>query len=263
MDRKNRDLYGEGYLDRVFQVFNGLRSQLHDLTLAKTPNTDQCIETVIKALRRKEKYFAGKGPISKDLDMYLFLKRILEENAPLFEYEEYLFGYLGIKRDRAELSLSQQNKIVVQSVAQVLWHLEKNNIPSIEKMAKKILDKKNPFNILFDLDTFNSRTISNWVSEIFPISKNSRRGRPAKEEIPSSFFEELILIPGIFLDDETVNFPKLRFTIVCLTRVLQAHGWRLGEIQESKFIDLYVNPLRHKFFPIIKFLLNDWTKEAF
>lgn len=268
MDKQDRDLYGEGYLDRVFQAFNGLRVRFlglaDDLVLSKASKGDKSIESLVETLCRNKNYFAGKGPLSKHLDVYSFLKLVLERDAPLHEYEGHLLGSLGIKRDHSRLSLPLQNAITAQSVAQVLWYLEKHNISSIEKMKKRLLDKKSHLDALFKLSDFNPRTIRDWIGAVFPLPKDSRRGRPSKKGVSSSLFDDLIPIPGVFLDDgATINFPKLQFALACITRVLKAQGWQLEQIMGSKFVDFYTRSFRLTFFPLACFLINDWVREAF
>ena len=97
-------------------------------------------------------------------------------------------------------------------------------------MKETLLDKKNPYyallqlgrlNISMDCGKLNSRTIEDWVSEIFPVPIEIRKGRPPKNGIPEHYFNDLIYIPEIYLEDGSViNFHKLRFAIFCIKRVL-------------------------------------------
>ena len=76
---------------------------------------------------------------------YEFLKLVLEEDAPLFGFEEELFGPIGIKRDRSGLSIPQKNVIAALAAAQVLWYLDKDNIPNTATMAKLLLKNREKF----------------------------------------------------------------------------------------------------------------------
>jgi hypothetical protein len=97
------------------------------------------------------------------------------------------------------------NAIAVQAGAQVLWYLEKNKFPTIESMSEYLCDRKCPFYSLIEIDRFHDpRTIKNWISKIFPIPNNARKGRPSLHETSKDDFNTLIHIPDIFLKNGNV-----------------------------------------------------------
>lgn len=151
----------------------------------------------------------------------------------------------------------------------MLWKLEKSKIPTITEMRKRLLDKETPLYRLLELDRFSSysdsedrdsRTIENWIREICPLPKDYRKGRPSKAGISKRFFDEVVLIPGIFTADEkTINFPKLRFAITSLTRVLKTHGLSLSQIKKSNFLHPYCS----QFTSYLALYVRNWIEEAF
>lgn len=274
---ESRGAYSDGFTDRLIEVESKLRDRFFGLTYeivsTKMLRRDRSAEALMEALACGEKYFSDKEVINEQIDWRGFLKSVLETDAPLFNYEEYLFGSVGVKRDRSGLTEPQKEAIAFQAGGQVLWHLEKNKIPTIEKMKELLLDKTNLFWELFDLKEssscpiprgWNPRTIENWVREIFPVPADLRKGRPSKKGIASSLFDNLVLIPEIFFENEAkINFLKLRFALACLTRVLKALGWSLEKIIESHFIKLYIRPLGFEFFVFSKSIIENWIREAF
>lgn len=197
-------------------------------------------------------------------DPYPFFKEVLEQNKGLLDFEDYLFGLLEIKRDFSGLSEPQKKEIACQAAAQVLWFLEKNKIPTLEEMRKRIFNKEHCFFKLFEIGgeslRINARVACNWVSKVCPIPKSLRKGRPGKNGVSSSVFDSLIPIPGIFSEDKTtVNFLKLRFSLACISRLLKTLGWSLDQVVESKFIKFYQGPLKINLLPYSK----DWVEEAF
>jgi len=229
----------------------------YEVVSTKMLKRDKSDEILVDVLCGFEKYCREKKDeiyAREKLAVYGFLKLALERDAP-FDSEYHL----GVGRDRSGLTSPQKNKIAIQAAAQVLWNLEKNNIPTIKEMKEKLKNKENPIHMIFQINRFNSRTIENWVSKIFPVPKDSRKGHPLKEGVPEELFKNLIPIPGIFLEDgNMINFPKLRFAIICLTRVLITLGWSIDQIEKSSFVKLYQSPL--KFYPHM--YVNDWIKDA-
>lgn len=208
-----------------------------DVETGKTLKKEKGSEALAKALCNYEKYCQTKHDIffaNGIWDLYNFLKLVLERDVPLLFNEIYI---LGVTRDRAGLSLPQKNVIAVQAAAQILWHLEKDKIPNIKEMRGRLKNKENPLYTLLELPRFGSRTIEDWIREVFPVPHDERRGQPSKEGVSKGFFNELIPIPEIFLEEgKKINFLKLRFAISCLTRVLKTFGWSREEICKSDFI---------------------------
>jgi len=227
----------------------------------KTIRRDTSNEALIEMLFFFEKYLeVNKNTITEFLEPFGFLKLVLEKDAPLFGFEEELFGVIGIKRDRSGISLPQKNAIAVQVAAQVLWQLEKGKIPTIVEMRKRLLDKENPLFRLLELNRFGTRAIDDWISEVFPLPKHVRKGRPSKAAPPEDSFERLVHIPGVFMDEgKVVNFPKLRFAILCLARILKTQGFSSDQIRESNFIRLYQIPLLF----YLSLYIRGWIAEGF
>jgi hypothetical protein len=231
---------------------------IYDIESGKTIKREKTTEAIVEALCNYDKYAKDLTVIHEYIDPCRLLKQILERDAPLIVCDDIYL--LGVKRERSGLSLPQKNKIAVQATAQVLWYLEKCKIPTIEKMKKTLLNKKNLFHNLFQLSRFNhSRTIENWVREVFPMPKSSRKRHSSKNELSNNHFDTLIPIPGVFLEDgKMINFLKFRFAIVCLVRVLITLGWSIVQVKNSIFINFYQSRL--KFLPYI--YVNNWINEA-
>lgn len=100
-----------GFEDRLMQVFDGLRDRFfgytYDVISKKTLKRDKSNESLVEALCYFEKHCNNNDNRlpTEFLDPYGFLRLVLEKDAPLFNYEEYLFFPLGIKRDRSGISL--------------------------------------------------------------------------------------------------------------------------------------------------------------
>lgn len=236
----------------------------YDVETGKTLKREKTLEALVKALCNHEKYCQNNHAIFVGLsDHYEFLKLVLENDAPLSN-DIYI---LGVRRDRSGLSSPQKNTIAVQAAVQVLWHTKKSEIPTLEKMREELILNTAWNNLLKredpqlpELKIMNPRTIENWIRKVCPIPKDMRRGRPSNEKASEGFFKTLITIPEIFLDDgRVINFSKLKFTIICLTRVLKALGWTQDRILKSDFVHLYQKDLR--FYP--RSYVRDWVHETF
>lgn len=242
------------FLEQLRRLFFGLT---YDVEATKTLKRNKSTEVLVEALCNYEKNLKGKLK-NEYLETVPFLKLVLERDASLFGKDRYL---LGVERDRSGISLPQKNVIAVQCAAQVLWHMEGSKLPTIKAMEKRLLNRSDPWFKLLSLKRFTrDRTIARWVSEVFPVPKGSRKGRPSEKTSADKAFKRLITIPGIFLSKtERINFLKLRFALVCLTHILKSLDWELESIWESKYIRHYVRSL--KFYPVL--YAKDWVCEAF
>jgi hypothetical protein len=249
-DREFEERLGEllQYLrDRFFGI-------TYEIVSSKTIKREKNNETLVEAMCNFEKCCNDKkyeALANEKLPIYGFLKLALEKDAP-FDSEYHL----GIQRDRSGLSLPQKNAIAVQCAAQVLWHLEGSQIPSIEAMERTLLDRSRLFFDLLELDRFNNpRTIEDWVRAVFPVPRGDRKKGRLKS---MTAFADIIFIPGIFTESG-VSFPRLRFALVSITRVLKALDWQLSEIVKSRPIILLVEKLQ--FYP--RLYVMDWIEEAY
>lgn len=272
MDMAEAATHPDGFVDRLIEVEGKLRDRFFGLTYEIESTImlrrDRSPEALMEALAIGEKYFSKEKVIHEQIDGYGFLKLALEKDTPLFDYEDYLFSCVGIKRDHSGISLSQKNAISVQSAAQVFWYLRKSKIPNIAEMKKELMDKKNPLYELLKMNQYSigedAQTIDKWISKIFPVPEDLRKGRPSKKGIAPSLFDNLIPIPEVFPENGAkINFLKLRFTLECLTRVLKALDWQLEQIIGSQFINLYTRPLGFEFYVFSKSIIENWVREAF
>jgi hypothetical protein len=227
----------------------------YEIETGKTLKRDMSPESLVDILLVYEKRLQkGASLPSKTLETYSILKLCLEKDVYLFEKDSYL---LGIERDRSGLSSPQKNAIAVQCAAQVLWHIEGNKILTIKAMVKILnSDKEYPFFELLELGRFNDeRTIRNWVRAVCPIPMDQRKKRRSKDAV---VFNTIVPVPDIFTDGK-ISFPRLRFALLCLSRVMKALGSPLSEIGQSKPIALLIGQL--KFYP--KLYAKDWIKEGY
>jgi hypothetical protein len=245
--REFEERLGEFY-ERQYTRFFGLA---FDISSGKTLRKEANAEALVKCLIDFEK---NEQPIYyAQIESYKFLKMALEKDAPLFENDMYL---LGINRDRSGLFLPQKNVISVQCAAQVLWHLEKGKIPTIEAMQNYLFDQSKPFFKLLQLHRFQGqRTIKRWISAIFPIPPANRKMKSLPCE---DSFQNLILIPDIYTN-AGVSFPRLIFAISCLSQILHAIGWQTSQISHSCFIQQLTQPIQ--FYP--RLYISDWITESF
>lgn len=246
----------EQFEDRLRTFLDELKNLFFGITYKTTIKRDTSNQSLVAALLEYEKCEKNLSLLPEKLETYSFLKLALEKDAPLLLQDEYL---LGIQRDRSGISDPQKNAIVAQCAARVLWFLEKNKIPTIMAMAKRLKNKKDPLCCLLELENFEIHTIKNWIKQVFPVPKKERQGRDSEAGKPISNFADVVPIPGIFLEDGRVNFPKLRFAIMCTTRILKSLGYDLNSAVESRFITFYVQSLQ--FYP--SRYVNDWAQEAF
>jgi hypothetical protein len=242
-----------GFEDRVLELEGKLRSLVfglaYDMDTGKTLKREKTSKNLVDALCNYEKYV--KGIIHEQLDPIGLLKEIIERDAPfLVCNDEYI---LGVKRDRSGLSLPQKNKIAFQVAAQILWFLEKNKIPTIEAMEIRLRDKKNPLYDLLEIKKFRKRTVQDWVGDVFPIPKHSRKGRPVKSGVSENKFNKRIPIPEVILGKgKIINFLKLRFVIMCFSVFLRALNWSKDQIEKSVFIQAYKPHLKFYLWMYIK-----------
>ena len=80
--------------------------------------------------------------------------------------------------------------------------------------------------------------MEDWISEVFPIPLDKRKGRP-KAGISAEYFESLTLIPDVFTENNRVNLLKLRFVIKCLAMSLILLGIDKHAIKDIPLIQLY------------------------
>lgn len=240
-------------------IKNKLFGLMYYLKESKTLKRDSSAETIVDFLCEYDKHADELFVITQCHDAYSLLKQILEKDAPFAICQDtYL---LGFERDRTGLSGPQMNVIAVQAAAQVTWYLKKHKLPTIESMSEYLCDRKCPFYSLLEIDRFHDpRTIRNWISKVFPIPNNARKGRPSLDETPKDDFNTLIHIPDIFLENgNVINMLKLRFAIQCLTRLLKSLNWSKKRIFESPLIGLYQSPLK---FYVVDYVY-DWIAVAF
>lgn len=255
IDRPPKDL--KEFEDRLGMFLHDLKNLffgvIHEVETGKRVKRDTSIASLVHALLRYEKHQNKNVPSPEMLETYPFLKLVLEKDAALFGKDRYL---LGIQRNRSGLSTPKKNVIAVRCAAQVLWHLERSQIPTIEAMEDRLLDRKYPFYELLDLGRFHSpRTIEKWVRAVFPVPQAERKKHRTKND---SAFKNIIPIPNIFTDTG-VSFPRLRFALICLTRILKTLNWRQRQIVDSEFSILLADPL--KFYP--RLYVRDWIDEAY
>jgi hypothetical protein len=274
MGEKVRNLYAEGYLNRALYVFNSLRAQCtgfsYDLYLCKKLKYKKSHKSLLDAYFYCKKHLTDKGLASVEIDIYLFLKEVLEANIPLPpEHEKMLFDSFGIKRDFSGLNKSQEDIIKLQSAGIAFWLLKKERIGLIEEVAEELFQKNNPlYTLLVDSSLskgvwplFTIRTARNHLAEIFALPRNV--GRRSEKQAPL-IIEGPIVIPGIFLKNSaSVNFPKLRWVVTWITISLRALGCSLEQIKNSELIASHIKPLRAIFSPVCEFLIQDWVTEAF
>lgn len=230
----NRILWFE---EKLREICFGLT---YDLGSGKTLKREKNAENLVDALCNYDKYIKDKGflIINEHLNPMELLNLVIDRDAPFVICEDIYL--LGFTRDRSGLSQPQKNKIAVQAVSQAIWYLKKNKIPTIEKMKEALLDRGEHFFDLLQLERFNSEsTLEDWISEVFPIPLDKRKGRTPKTGILAEHFENLILIPGVFTEDNRVNLLKLRFVIKCLAMSLKLLGLDKHVIEESPLIKLY------------------------
>ena len=126
------------------------------------------------------------------------------------------------------------------------------------------MDKKHLFfEILTGGDVglfFSPRTISSWVSKVFPIPQGSRRGRPSKIAIPPTAFENLIPIPGIISEGGgVINFPMLRFALISISQFLKKSGWTIDQVIQSEIFKFYANAVH----PFLRDYSKIWVHQVF
>lgn len=250
--------FGE-FEDRLAEFYHQWQSMcfgvIHDIAEdVATIRKDRGPTALVRALHRCETYFNNHTEWQSIIqEPYQFLKMVLEQDAFLLGKDMWL---LGIERDRAGITLSQKNEIALQAAAQVVWINEGAAIPTIKEMTKYLLHKRKPFYGLLQLSRFNGeRALKQWVSKVCPVPKDKRRWLKQVEE---AWYEELIPIPGI-VTDLGISFPRLKFTVTCLTRVMKSLEFSLDEIKQSRPIEA----LRAYIFFYPALYLNDWVDEAY
>ncbi len=263
-------LTSEAFWEKLDQIHDDIRERFFGYTYkilsTKTLRRDDSNETLVEALCCYEEWYEkNKDSIYFECDSAChFLRLVLERNAPLFGYEEEVFGPLNIKRDRSGLSEPQKKEIAFQAGAQVLWYLKKSKIPTIQEMQELLLNKTHPFfEILAAGDpnlSFGSRTVSNWISKVFPIPQDARRGRPSKVAISPTAFECLVCIPGIFSErGAVINFSILQFVLTSISRFLEKLEWTREQIINSEIFKLYANPVH----PFLRIYNAVWVHQVF
>lgn len=238
---------------------NKLFGYMYYLKESKTLKRDSSVETIVEFLCEYDKHADELFVVTQQHNGYSLLKQILEKDAPFaIRQDKYL---LGFERDRSGLSGPQMNVIAVQAAAQVTWYLKKDKLPTIESMSEYLCDKKYPLYHLLEVKRFyDPKTIRKWISKVFPIPNDARKGRPSLDKTPKEDFNTLTHIPDIFLENgNVINVLKLRFAIECLTQVLKSLNWSKKRILESSLIGLYQMPLK---FYVVDYVC-DWITEAF
>lgn len=246
------------FYDRALEVLMKLRTAVfginHYVTSSKTIKASTDNEFLIKALFAMDKYSSKTSVLNEHLNVFEFVSLVLEKNAPLREFEEYLFGPTGIKRDFSDIYTKEKHKMSMQCAAQILWSLEGNKIPTIEAMKRRLSDKESPlFNFLKPELFIDRETISDWIRPVFPIPVTRRRGRWR-----SHLFDDIVPIPNI-INGDVVSFPRIHFAVYCTTSILKAFGWDIVQICESKFIKTLIPAKDFAF----HFFIKAWVKEFY
>jgi hypothetical protein len=160
---------------------------------------------------------------------------------------------------KINVTLPQKNRIAVQCAAQILWNLKGQEISTIEKMIDRLQKKDDPIFTLLELNRFARRkTISDWISPIFPISE---RWRKMKADHPQRALQlkELRPIPDIHAEDE-IYMGKLLFATFCVARILKLLDWDENQIIDSKFLNCLWAPVSQF---VRKKYLKNWVSEAY
>lgn len=256
--REFEDRFGAFVCDLRKHFFGGI----YDVGQGKTLKRKKDDETLLDALCSYDKFFKNRPPFVIEEGVYTipydFLRLVIERDAPLVVCED--IHLLGIERDRSGLSSPQKNMIAVQVAAQILWYLEKNKIPTIEVMKKKLLDKKFFYYNFLKLNRFpRPRTIEEWITQVFPVPKKLRKGKPSNSGVPEHYFNRIIPVPGIFLNNyQVINFQKFRFAIKCIAKILLMSRWSIDQILTSKFIQFYRKPLKI----YLQMYVDGWIHDA-
>lgn len=210
---------------------------------------DMGTDLMVKVLQELEKRESVVS--NRVIDTYSFLKGVLEKDASLFGKDVYL---IGLNRDRSGISEPKKNQIAVQAASQIGWFLDGTECNSIEKMTTRLLKKEEPLHVLLELERFNDRrTITNWINPMFPVPRQER-----KKKLHHRDFSNLLMIPGIYTE-KGVSFPRLRFALICLTRILKMFHWEVPKILESQFVQILSDRLQ--WYP--KSYVKEWVIEAF
>ncbi len=240
-------------LDLLYYLRDRFFGVTYEVSSTKTVRREKTNQVLVDAMCDFEKFCkTEKLELLKEekVECYEFLKLALEEDAPFGS--EYI---LGIKRDRSGITESQKHAIAVQSAAQVLWYLMQYSIPNITAMTTLLLNRKKPFFNLLNLRGFTPRTIMDWISPIFSVPTEFRKQQDSKN---IEFMEILIQIPNIFTKDG-VSFPRLRFAVINISKVLQVLNCTLEQTLNQLPITILSDQL--KFYPAL--YVQNWVEEVY
>ncbi len=192
--------------------------------------------------------------INYQLDIHCNFRRSIEENRPFCVDD----SYLGLARDLSKFLKPEKKRIAVQAAAQVLWFLEKNDIPTIECMAQRLIDLKE--SICKKLDILPSEEkIKEFVAYVFPVPRQRRRGNRSKKNIRTEDFVNIVIIPGIHSKNGyAIHYPKLRFIVTCCARVFVILGTTIEQIKNSDLMKCYKKIASSR----VHGFIDAWVEEA-
>lgn len=254
----------ESRLNNIFLHYHEkLIGLAHYVGTRKTLDREINEEMLVDLLVAIEGFDKNK-PFTVHMDPITFLRIALEKDAPLGESDRYL---LGVDRDRSGISQPDKNRIGVQAVAQAVWAIRKNKIPTIEKMKLVIRDDPDLVNLLrtkdYDIQKVSERTLSNWISAIFPVPGGKRRGRPSKGGIPDFLFDKIVPISGILNGENKICFPKLFNVLVTQVNTLKIMGLSIEQALASKVIRFYLDALPVYLQSAMRFWIGEKTRNSF
>ena len=99
------------------------------------------------------------------------------------------------------------------------------------------------------IDLMTQVQLSVGSERFVPSRKVQERGRPSKKQKPNSHFHALVEISGIFQENgKTINFLKLRFAVVCLTKILKVRRHSIQRVKESNLFQFFIRLASHHIF---------------
>lgn len=204
----------------------------------------------LKDLKIQYLQFGVEKDCYKDSN-YHYLKKMLEQGFPFSEEEQ---DFLGVHIDNSGIDKFAKPKIAIQAGAQVLWFLKGKLIRLVE------MSEFFQGGLFFCLNYGNvdEETLKRWVSKINPIPERKRKRKLKKEEV-LNYYKRIVYIPKIFSDEYSkVNFQKLRFAIISITKVLSLIGKTKEEILNHEIIKYYKKKLNF----YCAMYVDDWIKET-
>lgn len=94
--------------------------------------------------------------------------------------------------------------------------------PCLTAMFDRKTDAKNQIQKVEADIRCGRHPISNWIGEVFPVPKDSRKGHPSKNGVAEDYFNNLISIPEIFLENGNV----INFLNISNSKQRWDNGWR-------------------------------------